>query len=132
MKIVTFGCIRETILICIIMCYKVSLSLKRKRTYKLKTLYNGIYNVPSFSSNITMVFLFHIFGNGYIQIERHLCVISYIHSIIQKYLRYGYLSIISSLDTLKMRHDVFEKIMVSSINSNARYILIMAKIMRRI
>ena len=56
----------------------------------------------------------------------------YIHSIIQKYLRYGYLSILSSLDTLQMRHVVFEKIMVSSINSNARYILIMAKIMRRI
>ena len=67
------------------MCYKVSLSLKRKRTYKLKTLYNGIYNVPSFSSNITIVFLFHIFGKGYIQIERHLYVILYIHSIIQKY-----------------------------------------------
>ena len=127
MKIVTFGCIRESILICIIMCYKVSLSLKRKRTYKLKTLYNGIFDVPSFSSNITIVYLFHIFGKGYT--HRYI----YTRSIyIQKYLRYGYLSIISSFDTLQMRHVVFEKIMVSSINSNARYILIMAKIMRRI
>ena len=50
----------------------------------------------------------------------------------EKILKIQLPTIISSLETLQMRHVVFEKIMVSSINSNARYILIMAKIMRRI